>query len=128
MFDIFKLNYVSIALQLTPTPWMFPRFIAFFYAFVHPLTWVSNSFFTYRNGLVTDIYDNSTSYVVGSLIRYNNSIFECILDCTGIVPTNTNNWVLYSKNWIGTIDRSKFRPNKQTFEWMLNKQFSTTFT
>ena len=42
---------------------------------------------------VCEPYDNVKSYVVGNKVTYNGSTYQCILDCTDILPTNTTNWI-----------------------------------
>lgn len=52
---------------------------------------------------VCEIYDNTKSYIVGNKVTYNGSTYQCILNCTGIQPTNTTNWMLIaSKGADGT--------------------------
>jgi hypothetical protein len=46
--------------------------------------------------LIPATYNNSTSYVVGNLISYTNDMYyECILNSTGNLPTNTTYWKPY---------------------------------
>lgn len=39
-------------------------------------------------------YDPATAYVIGNHVVHNGSSYRCIADCTGVVPTNTANWIL----------------------------------
>lgn len=41
------------------------------------------------------VYNGATAYVVNDFVTYNGSSYVNILACTGVLPTNTTNWVLY---------------------------------
>lgn len=53
-------------------------------------------------------YDNTTSYVVGERVSYNNYIYECILGSTGNLPTNATYWtrVIRDKQYFTSIAAS----------------------
>jgi signal peptidase I len=42
--------------------------------------------------LPEDEYVNTTSYVVGDVVYYNNIEYTCLLNCKGILPTETGFW------------------------------------
>jgi hypothetical protein len=37
-------------------------------------------------------YSNTTSYIVGDVVYYNNIEYTCLLNCKGILPTETQFW------------------------------------
>lgn len=41
---------------------------------------------------VYNLYDNSNAYVVGEFCSYGNTIYECIANTTGNLPTNATYW------------------------------------
>lgn len=127
MADIYNLDVATFTKQLTPTRWRLPRFTAFFNACTYALQWSSSSWNAYRYGFNATAYSSVTAYVVGNRVKYGDAVYQCYVDCTGIAPTDSNYWNLYSINWIGTNDRQHFNPSRNIFEWMLNKQFGTTF-
>lgn len=46
-------------------------------------------------------YSSSASYVIGDAVRYNGSIYYCIKSGKGVPPTNSSNWHLYDKMFVG---------------------------
>jgi hypothetical protein len=51
------------------------------------------------NGL--DGWSGSTDYVYNNFVLYNGTVYVCLADCTGIVPTNTAYWVEIQPNtWL----------------------------
>ena len=52
-------------------------------------------------------YSSTKAYAVGNMATYNGSTYRCTTACTGIVPTNTSNWLLIAaagKDGAGTGD------------------------
>ena len=39
-------------------------------------------------------YSSTKAYAVGNMATYNGSTYRCTVACTGVVPTNTANWLL----------------------------------
>lgn len=42
-------------------------------------------------------YNSTTSYVVGNKATYNGSTYQCKVNCVGVLPTNTTNWILIAQ-------------------------------
>ena len=52
-------------------------------------------------------YSSTKAYAVGNMATYNGSTYRCTTACTGVVPTNTANWLLIAaagKDGTGTGD------------------------
>ena len=43
----------------------------------------------------TGAYNNATAYEIDELVSYNNTLYRCIADSTGNVPTDTSYWELF---------------------------------
>jgi len=43
-------------------------------------------------------YINTTTYVMGNAVNYNNSIYFCLVGNTSVIPTNTTYWNLFLSN------------------------------
>lgn len=54
----------------------------------------SNYYYGDRIDLTSTDYDNTTAYIVGDRVVYTNSVYECILNSTGNLPTNATYWIL----------------------------------
>jgi len=46
---------------------------------------------------VCEPYNNTKSYVVGNKVTYQGSTYQCKLNGTGFLPTNTTNWILIAQ-------------------------------
>lgn len=137
--SIYDYNLTAETLQLTPPNKRTSTTLAllsvsdFYFQKLHDL------FFTnYADGDASIDYAGGTTYVAGDHVRYvDNKIYErrrlnlttgaVIGNTTGIIPTNTDNWIVLLNNFIGVRERSKYKSNRVVFEWALNKWFKTTF-
>lgn len=52
---------------------------------------------------VCEAYDNLKAYVVGNKVTYQGSTYQNILASTGILPTNTTNWILIAAKGIDGV-------------------------
>jgi hypothetical protein len=53
---------------------------------------------------VFEEFSSSKTYVVGNKVSYLGSSYYCIQNCTNILPTNTDYWLLIAKKGEGIID------------------------
>ena len=52
---------------------------------------------------VCEAYDNLKAYVIGNKVTYQGSTYQNILASTGILPTNTTNWILIAAKGIDGV-------------------------
>jgi hypothetical protein len=57
-----------------------------------------------RINLTAPTYAAATAYLVGDRVKYLNSVYECILNSTGNLPTNATYWILLGVEGIYSID------------------------
>ena len=73
-------------------------------------------------------WSNVTAYVVGDQVKYiDKSIYQCWVDNTGELPTNTEYWFKIQDKFVGIEPRIKYNAQHLLFEWSLNEWFGTTF-
>ena len=122
-------NTDTFADNFLPPKKRFSKFIAFTRVLLYPLQVLFDTMFgTYKDGNTASNYNGATSYVIGNQVRYvDKSIYQCYVNCTGVVPTNTNYWFKVQDKFVGIEPRMKYSPQWLEFEWALNEWFGGTF-
>ena len=93
-----------------------------------PIQWNHDNFFDkFLNGDDSIDYNPVTAYVRYDRVNYQNKIYECLEDCTGIEPTNTAYWYKALDDFRGANERMKYNFQRLNMEYMLNRWFKTTF-
>ena len=67
------------------------------------------------------------SYNIYDKVKFEKSIYECMVQGTTNDPTNTIDWRLIQPNFIGVDERIKYNGQKLVLEWALNLQFDGVF-
>lgn len=103
------------------------RMLAWGRVLLKPLQVVNDLIFNnYANGTNNADWDLSTAYVVGDIVVYKNRIvYQCIVNNTNQVPTNTLYWRQILDNYIGVYELLKYNSQKMTFEYALNRWFQS---
>lgn len=83
---------------------------------------------------VLETYNNTKAYIVGNKVTYNGSTYQCITNCTGVLPTTTSNWIQIAAKGFdgagGDMFKAVYDPqNKATdiFNYVDNAVASVTF-
>lgn len=83
----------------------------------------------YYNGFAIANWSSVAAYVVGNRVKYGISIYECLVDNTGLSPDiNTTEWLLIEKDFVGADERVKYNGQKMVLEYILNRYLNTTAT
>ncbi len=126
MPSIYDNNFNLQSENLSPPDKRKPRILALLRAFVKPLQWLRDLFYTeYADGFTGAKWSNLTVYTEGQRVRYiDRAVYECILTTTaGIVCTDESYWIKIQDLYIGVRERMKYNSNKMLFEYVLNKWF-----
>jgi hypothetical protein len=49
-------------------------------------------------------YSDTTEYKIMDMVSYDNALYACIAACTGVLPTDTNNWTHVARNGADGVD------------------------
>lgn len=80
----------------------------------------------YKKGAIQTIWSAGT-YSINEVVRYSKTIYRSTSDLNIDIPSQTQNWVVVSENFIGVDDRLRFTGEKLTLEFALNEWFDTVF-
>lgn len=84
---------------------------------------------SYYKGFSIANWSSVASYVIGNRVKYGVSIYECLVDNTGLSPDiNTTEWLLIEKDFVGANERVKYNGQKMVLEYILNRYLNTTAT
>jgi hypothetical protein len=128
--SIYDQDHNTIQKQLTPPDKRSTTMLAWERCLVKPIQWLHDLFFIdYAQGNTSSQYNPATLYTVGNRVQYNDSVYEVWQNppTVGIDPTNINYWILIQDDFIGADERVTFNSQVLTFEFLLNKEFRTTF-
>lgn len=94
-----------------------------------PLQWLHDILFGsyYTGDFIHGAFDILTDYSVGDRVQYGKAVYECWVDCLGVLPTEQSNWVLVQEKFTGLYGRLRQNAQKLCFEYALNEWFGTTF-
>lgn len=124
--SIYQIDTSYVSEQLTPPKLRSAKLLAWLKVLLKPLSNLFDiNFLDYKLGSTVADYSGATAYSFGDRVRYTDkSIYELIVTTsTGIVPTNTTNWIKINDVFIGCDERIKYNAQKLLFEYSLNKFF-----
>jgi hypothetical protein len=125
---IYDFDYKVLTQQLTPNIYAFTQNISWINSITYPIHWLKKrAFESIKKGVAANVYNNALTYSVGNTVQYGQSIYECLKPSIGILPTNSEYWVLITQDWVGIDERVLFSNSKLKFEYALNKRFKTVF-
>lgn len=123
--SIYRYDSNIVAEQITPPVLRTSKLLAWLYVICKPISNLWELVFSmYKETYSFDDYDNTTLYVLGDKVRYeDNRVYECIESCLGVNCLNTTNWVLILDNFIGVDERIKYTSQIIYLEYFLNKWY-----
>lgn len=84
---------------------------------------------SYRSGFTVIRWSNVTAYTKGNIVRFGISVYEALVNNTGVVPSSDDTtWLLIEKDFVGADERVKYNAGKMLFEYILNRYLNTTAT
>lgn len=128
--SIYSLTYSIFWKQMLPPFKRLVNFLAWGAVVTKPLQWLRDLFFNdYADGLTYTLFGGATNYMIGDKVKYTtNGLYICVVDNTQFIePTNTNNWIKISNEYVGLRHRANYTGQKKVLEYALNKRFNTTF-
>lgn len=121
---IYDQDFNKIYKQLLPPDKRNNVFIAWGNPVMKPLQWLHDLIYNdYANGTEALRYDSTTAYSKYDRVIFNNAVYECLADNTGISPLDSNYWVLVTEDFRGVRERVRYNGQKLTLEWILYKWF-----
>ena len=123
--SIYNQDFNKISKNLLPPDKRNSVFISWLIAVMKPLQWLHDLvFIDYANGTDAIEYDNAFPYERYNRVVFNQKVYECLADCTGIGPVNVDYWVLVTEDFRGVRERVRYNGQKLRLEWILNKWFN----
>ena len=125
MYDIYIISFSLVWEQLTPPALRALVFLNWGTVLTKPLQYLYEVIFgIYANGSTDLDYDNTTAYIATDRVVYTDrGVYECIVNSTGNLPTNTTYWKKISDNYIGIRERVNYSSSKIILEYGLNRWF-----
>ncbi len=123
------INTDDFAVNFLPPKKRLPIYKAWVKTLLSPLQVLYDTVFgTFKDGNSAADYSNVTAYVVGDQVKYTDkAIYQCWVDSTGNLPTDTAYWFKIQDKFVGIEPRMKYNAQHLLFEWALNEWFGTTF-
>ena len=128
MYDIYIISFSLVWEQLTPPALRALVFLNWGTVLTKPIQQLYEIIFgIYANGSTDLDYDALTSYIATDRAIYTDrGVYECIVNSTGNLPTNTTYWKKVSDNYIGIRERVNYSSQKIVFEYALNRWLQCT--
>lgn len=124
MPNIYNIDFTNLTQQLMPPILRKPVQKAWFTALTAPLQYNNQLFEEYAFGAVYPLYSGATVYTAGTRIIYTDrGVYENLTGSTGVAPTDVNTWFLCNENYLGSVERSKYKAQKYLYEYALNMWF-----
>jgi len=125
---IYDFDYKVLTQQLTPNIYAFTQNISWVNSITYPIHWLKKrAFEQIKKGVSTNVFNIALNYAVTNKVQYGQAVYECLKPSLGILPTNSEYWVLITQDWVGIDERVLFSNSKLKFEYALNKRFKTVF-
>jgi len=102
-------------------------------ALLSGITWLNgNALVNYPDpsGITYVVFISSSSYAPGQIVYYRYALYQRLYSdnyTTGILPTDTDHFVLILPVFIGLNERLCYNGTTLTLTWALNRYFNTTF-
>jgi hypothetical protein len=126
--SIYTVDFGSLGAELLPPNKRKPRMLAFIKALLAPLQYVLNLFLqSYRTGAPVGAWSGAATYSAGQRVRYNQAVYESLINLNTATPTDTASWRRILANFIGVEERMAYNGQKVVLEYALNRYFSTNF-
>lgn len=125
----YSLNFDKLGENLLPNNKRLVKYKSFVSTLLSPLAWLHNRFFyDYKEGAAYAPYNNATQYYRGDIVIYlDKSIYYCLNDSLGNIPTNSAYWYKVQDVYLGIKERIYYQPQRLTFEYALNRFFGQLF-
>lgn len=100
--------------------------IRLLWSLLSPMQWIRDLVFgSYYEGSNAPAYTAGTYDYMAQVI-YDRKIYMSLFDGNTDLPT-TSKWMLIQDNFIGVKERILYNAEKLVFEYLLNKEYGTTF-
>jgi len=120
---IYDFSLSTFIEQLTPKFYAFDANLYWQKSLLKPIDWLKNNLFEfYAKGLTRTLWNIATPYTVGTIVRFDEGLYECLIANTGESLTSEY-WYKIQEDRIGLYTRLNFRNNKKVFEYALNNRF-----
>jgi len=120
---IYDFSLSTFIEQLTPKYYAFDANLYWQKSLLKPIDWLKNNLFEfYAKGLTRTLWNIATPYTVGTIVRFDEGLYECLIANTGESLTSEY-WYKIQEDRIGLYTRLNFRNNKKVFEYALNNRF-----
>jgi hypothetical protein len=120
---IYDFSLSTFIEQLTPKFYAFNANLYWQKSLLKPIDWLKNNLFEfYAKGLTRTLWNIATPYTVGTIVRFDEGLYECLIANTGESLTSEY-WYKIQEDRIGLYTRLNFRNNKKVFEYALNNRF-----
>jgi hypothetical protein len=123
---IYDFSLSTLIDQLTPKYYAFNANLYWQKSLLKPIDWLKNNLFeNYSKGLTRSLWNIATPYTVGTIVRFDEGLYECLIANTGQSLTSEY-WYKIQNDRVGLYTRLNFRNNKKVFEYALNQRFYTS--
>ena len=123
---IYDFSLSTLIDQLTPKYYAFNANLYWQKSLLNPIEWLKYNFFeNYAKGLNRSLWNIATPYTVGTIVRFDEGLYECLIANTGETLASEY-WYKIQDDRIGLYDRMNFKSNKKVFEYALNTRFYTS--
>ena len=120
---IYDFSLSTLIDQLTPKYYAFNANLYWQKSLLKPIDWLKNNLFeNYSKGLTRSLWNIATPYTVGTIVRFDEGLYECLIANTGQSLTSEY-WYKIQDDRVGLYTRLNFRNNKKVFEYALNLRF-----
>ena len=133
MASIYDFDPDYISERFVPPLLRKPKRLALLQVFLCSLKKKQNYIFaatnSFRKGFNVTRWSNVTAYTKGGLTRFGISVYEALVNNTGVIPSSDDTtWLLIEKDFVGADERVKYNGGKMLFEYVLNRYLNTTAT
>jgi len=130
MPSIYDITFNDRAKDAIPPEKRVPRILSLIYAFLYPLQWLRDLFFNvYAKGQFSGAYNSGSTYTKDQIVMYvDYQLYIAKRNVPILTPCiDTNYWMLASIENVGLTPRANVTGQKLLLEYVLNKNFNTTF-
>lgn len=125
---MFNINFLNLLISLLSPDKRSNSIIALMKPVSNQLQMLSDDMFIiYKTFQSQPDYNNTTTYSLNDVVKYNKAIYRSLSNNNIYTPDNSNYWIVISPNYLGVDTRIVFNSTKIMLEYALNLWFDTTY-